>query len=73
MGNTEQSGFRALGALSGLLASIIFPFLMKRMSLATMGIFGIYLQVRSLLSIPPPRTLRVVHAAPCDTMMECRG
>ena len=73
MGNTEQSGFRALGALSGLLASVIFPFLMKRMSLATMGIFGIYLQVRSLLSIPPPRTLRVVYAAPCDTMMECRG
>ena len=53
MGNTEQSGFRALGALSGLLASVIFPFLMKRMSLATMRIFGIYLQVQSLLSIPP--------------------
>jgi len=51
MGNTEQSGFRALGALAGLFASIIFPFLIKRMKLTSMGIVGIYAQLFCLASM----------------------
>lgn len=51
MGNTEQSGFRALGALAGLMASIFFPFVMKHISLPTMGLCGIYSQVLCLLGM----------------------
>jgi len=51
MGNTEQSGFRALGALTAMLASLVFPFAMRRTTLPRMGLWGIHSQVLCLLGM----------------------
>jgi len=48
MGNTEQSGFRAIGAVAGVMASLVFPFLMKHLRLPLMGLVGSYSQLACL-------------------------